>query len=181
MKRKVHLQLVPLPEPGSSVPMHTRSGSCVQGREETVRGGGSLSLGWFSHVSILWWVLSLKNWGIQTIHALLTKDTVGSAPVQTLVSWGDVQGVCHKIWAALGLLAVLCPSAGAVLSSEQHKNCYLKPGEMPSQGPGFSFQTPPFLAELLLCSLRQGGEGWVFSVVCLISVLSMRCSSKWTN
>lgn len=61
MKRKVHLQLVPLPEQGSSVPMHTRSGSCVQGREETVRGGGSLSLGWFSHVSILWWVLSLKN------------------------------------------------------------------------------------------------------------------------
>lgn len=109
MKCKVHLQLVPLPEAGSSVPMHTRSGSCVQGREETVRGGGSLSLGWFSHVGILWWVLSLKDWGTQTIHALPTKDTVGSAPVQTLVLWGDLQGVRHKIWAALGLLAVLCP------------------------------------------------------------------------
>lgn len=61
MKYKVHLQLVPLPEAASSVPVHTRSGSGVQGKEETVRGGGSLSLGWFSHVSIFWWVLSLKN------------------------------------------------------------------------------------------------------------------------
>lgn len=33
----------------------------------------------------------------------------------------------------------------------------------------------------LLCSLGQQGGGLLFSIICLISLFSMWCSSKWTN
>lgn len=50
-------------------------------------------------------------------------------------------------------------SAGAVLSSEQRKNCYLKPGEMLSQGPGFKFSNAAVSGRAVVVQPKAGGQG----------------------
>lgn len=139
---------------------------CVCGREETVCVSHHLFLGWFNHIAILWLALRWKKKkNKEEPNSCFPHERHGRARIcpDTGVV-GRRVGVWHKIWAALGQLAVPRARAGVVSScrshsgSEQCENSYLKPGARLKWGLCFCSQAVLLLAEPVV--VQPEAEGW---------------------